>query len=203
MFDKYVKDNLIWFPEKGIGYYPVKHTSYDERYFNHYVECADTEMGRNITSARIDLVTAYYAGMIVDVGIGCGQFVEEHGNAFGYDVNPVAVDWLNERSLYLDVYKTTVDAATFWDSLEHIHEPDKAIARVNNWVFLSLPIFSGPDDVIGNKHFKKNEHVWYFTHYGLIHWFDSMGFDMIDFNNKESFLGRQSIQSYAFRRQDV
>lgn len=203
MFECILKDSLIWFPEKGFGYYPVKKSPYNAAYFEKYVGYSATEMGKKITDARIDLVKTYYTGKVVDVGIGCGQFIEAHNNAVGYDINPVAVSWLEEKSLYCNIYELNVPAATFWDSLEHIHAPDRIISKINEWVFISIPIFNGPESILSNKHFKKDEHVWYFTHYGLIHWFDCMGFDMVDTNVKESILGRENIRSYVFRRRNA
>ena len=67
-------------------------------------------------------------------------------------------------------------------------------------MFISLPIFNNLSHVLSSKHFRRNEHFWYFTHDGLVHWFSENGFDFIEFTNEETKLGRDGILTYAFRR---
>lgn len=194
---------LHWLPEYGIGYlpWPTDTTAiYDDAYFAAYAERADTKIGRALTRARVDLVKRYFNGPVLDVGIGCGQFVEACPGACGYDVNPQGVRWLKERDLYRDLYAGLYDALTFWDALEHIPDPVAAVARARQFVFVSVPVFEGPAHCRASKHYKPGEHLWYFEDRGIRAWFDWQGFNCVESSNIETILGREGIQSYVFAR---
>lgn len=177
--------------------------TYDDGYFQKYTRMAQTEMGRKLTQARIDMVARHYSGAVLDVGIGSGQFVIERGEpTYGYDVNPYAIEWLQERGLYQDLYTESLRALTFWDSLEHIPDPAAAVARAGEWVFVSLPIFDGPEHCLASKHYRPGEHIWYFEGRGIKSWFSRQGFECVEHNTNETDLGREGIGSYAFRRSE-
>lgn len=203
MFNAVPADSLIWFPEKRMGYFPVKAFTYDSAYFDKYMGYAETEVGRQITKARIDLVARHHVGPVVDVGIGCGQFVGLRPDTRGFDVNLEAERWLKDRGLWSDIYVGQgLGALTFWDSLEHIEDIESAVSCAKRFVFVSIPIFSGPDHVLRSKHFRKDEHYWYFTDSGLIWWFGERGFDLLESNKMEQEFGREDIGSYAFKRRN-
>ena len=201
MIDRLTKNEFAWFPERGVGFYPVTCFPYDADYFNKYKGYAETELGKKITQARVAFVDKYFVGNLLDVGIGCGQFVLSRSNTFGYDVNPVAVQWLQDQGLYYGLYwNEQFEAVTFWDSLEHIERPEDAIKQAKKYVFVSIPIFTGLDDILNSRHYRKDEHYWYFTHSGLVDWFSSNGFDLKEREDFESKLGRDSVLTYAFKR---
>ncbi len=192
---------LIYYPEIGYGFYPVDNSGvYDSDYFKKYQDYTNTEIGRAISQARVDLVRRHYSGAVVDIGIGCGDFVITHGNAFGYDVNPAGIEWLKEKNLWIDPYEIGADAICCWDSLEHIENPSDLIETVEKWIFVSVPIFRDAEHILKSKHFRKDEHFHYFTHDGFVSFMDSYGFEMVEYNAMESELGREDIGSYAFRR---
>lgn len=196
-----VKKELMWFPEKGTGFFPVKNDVYDSDYFNKYIGYANTEMGAKITGARIDLVAGHYQGSVLDIGVGSGDFVETRGNTFGYDINPHAVKWLRSKNLYRDVYEwESFEALTFWDSLEHIEDIKRVIGQARDFVFVSMPIFKSGEHIVTSRHFRKNEHYWYFTREGLVNFFEGEGFELLEINDFEIQLGREDIWSFAFRR---
>lgn len=101
---------LVWLPELGTGHYPVpqENRSYDTHYFSHYQMMANTGMGQQLTDARVALVARHYTGLFLDVGIGSGQFVENRRDTLGYDVNPVGIEWLNQRNVWADLYSIIV-----------------------------------------------------------------------------------------------
>lgn len=200
-FSQEIKSGLVWLPELGMGRYPVpKDRPYDADYFSRYQELADTDLGRELTAARIRLVARHYTGPVLDVGIGAGQFVTARPETKGYDVNPAGVEWLKERGAWANLYRDRYPALTFWDSLEHIDRPDVAVARAEKWVFVSVPIFSGAEHIIRSRHFRRDEHIWYWTHDGLVAWFGEQGFELMESNGIETQLGREGIGSYAFAR---
>jgi len=209
-FKKLIESELVWLPEKGIGYYPVKDSSYDEAYFAKYVTYANTPMGLKLTQQRVDFVDKYWKSRLVDVGIGCGSFIEQReernkgvyyiGPTNGFDINPAGIKWLHDRNIFFDPAKQKIEAATFWDSLEHIHDPDTILDNITNWVFVSMPIYHDAEHLIKSKHFRKDEHCWFFTNNGFVAWMATKGFECVEISHFESLLGREDILSYAFKR---
>lgn len=201
-FSGELKNGLVWLPELGMGRYPVpKQRPYDEGYFAKYRKLANTPLGHELTAARIRLVGRHYgSGPVLDVGIGAGQFVESRPNTRGFDVNPAGVEWLQHRGQWADLYADRFPALTFWDSLEHIDRPDIAVAKAEKWVFVSIPIFENAEHILRSRHYRKDEHIYYFTHKGLVSWFEAQGFSLVEHNELESALGREGIGSYAFCR---
>lgn len=200
MLRSLIKNELIWLPEKGMGYFPAAGHPYNADYFAKYERMADTDMGWAITQARIDMVARHFGGQVIDIGIGCGHFVKSRPGTMGYDVNPAGIEWLSKRGLLVNIYRERFDAVTFWDSLEHIHDPAKVLNGVRQWAFVSIPIFRDCAHILKSHHFRKDEHYWYFTDSGLVAWFENNGFELAERNDIETQLGRDSIMSYAFRR---
>lgn len=196
--------NLIWLPEKGIGYFPVADFVYDQSYFDKYQAYAKTEIGVQLNLTRAAFVKSHYAGEVVDIGIGSGQFIRTHGQAKGYDVNPAGKAWLETKQLWHDVYAGEIcEALTFWDSLEHIKNIEAVVRRASKFVFTSLPIFKDCEHILRSKHYRKDEHYWYFTHDGIINWFGEQGFELIGSAGFEQDFGREDIWTYAFRRKNA
>lgn len=194
------KSNLQWHHHAGIGYLPLIETPYDEAYFQKYVEMAKTDMGEELTWARLNLVKKHCPeGSLVDVGIGSGQFMDAIG-CYGFDVNPVAVELLNSTNKMLDPHFEDVDCATFWDSLEHIIEISDILFHVKQFAFVSLPIFKDLPHILSSRHFRPDEHCWYFSDDGFIKFMYAHGFKVIDLNTMETEIGRQDIGTYVCKR---
>lgn len=199
---------FTWWPELGFGFYPVTAgiAPYDAAYFERYREMADTPMGRALNKARCDFVERHTKGAVVDIGIGAGAFIERRYGGrlqptYGYDVNPAGVRWLKKYTLFLNPYECeSVDAITCWDVLEHIPNFETLINRVKRFVFVSIPIFRDATHARRSKHFRPDEHCWYFTSYGLKGVFDTLGFDCVEENDTESRLGREDVMSFVFKR---
>ncbi|MBR0876914.1 methyltransferase domain-containing protein [Bradyrhizobium liaoningense] len=179
---------------------------YDARYFERYAEMAGTPMGRALNQARCELVERHTDGAVVDIGIGAGTFIKcrlgHHLRpTYGYDVNPAGVAWLHRNSLFVDPYELEgVESITCWDVLEHIPDFEKLVNRVKRYVFVSIPIFQDATHARMSKHFRPEEHCWYFTEYGLKAVFSKLGFDCVEANATEASLGREDIMSFAFKR---
>lgn len=204
MLNVIAEKNLIWLPEKGIGYYPVKDFPYNEDYFQKYEKYAMTDLGFKITEARINFVARHWSGELVDVGVGSGQFIRARGGAKGFDVNPSGKQWLEQSGLWCDIYNGHIcQALTFWDSLEHIEDIVSAVSRAKKFIFVSIPIFENCEHILRSKHFRKDEHFWYFTDEGFVRWMSEQGFDLLERNKMEQDFGREDIFSYAFRRRDA
>ena len=194
---------LIWLPEKGWGYCASKGFDYDSNYFEHYADLEGTEISDRLNAVRVELVNRYTKGMVLDVGIGAGTFIKSrNGNTFGYDINPVGIDWLRRQGLFLDPYECdlrAIPAVTFWDSLEHI-DPHDILNHIQHLAFISMPIYRDLEHLLSSKHFKKNEHCYYFTSDGLILWMRGYGFKCEEFNTSEVKCGREDIGAFVFSR---
>ena len=149
---------------------------------------------------RVEMVRRYTKGIVVDIGVGGGRFVREMPRAVGYDINPHAVEWLRQSRLWFDPYAEPVDTATFWDSLEHIHDPTALLANVRKFAFISTPIYKDCADALRSKHFKPQEHCWYFTVKGLQRFMERFGFRQVERTAMEQSAGRKQIETYAFQR---
>lgn len=200
-------DGLVWIPSLGMGRLRTHDDPYDRDYFENYERLAASTMGRQINAARVTLVRRHVKDgeSLVDVGIGCGSFVDAARAAgihcFGYDVNMTGVRWLHERHLWQDPYSEPADALSLWDVLEHVREPKPLLQAAGKWVFCSLPIVPdiGPPTPLW-RHYKPREHCWYWTRPGFIGWMAGHGFKLVEKNRVESDLGRLDIESFAFRR---
>jgi hypothetical protein len=197
-------NGLHWFGGKGYAFYPVEIKSqYDAAYFNNYVSRENTTIGRALTKARINLVEKHVGNdLVVDIGIGSGHFIRERGPARtkGYDVNEVAIRWLLENDLWHDPYFKGQMNMTCWDSLEHMRKPEHFLEGIGNMIFVSIPIFRDLRHILASKHFKTDEHFWYFTHDGFIRWMHNLNFLLMESNRMESDIGREDIGSFVFKK---
>jgi hypothetical protein len=201
-----IRSDFAYFPFAGLGYYPVQSEEvYGRDYFEKYKRYAVTELSAKLTRFRLDLVQRFVGQEpVLDVGIGCGTFVESRNaqihNTTGYDINPFAVEWLASRELYHNPYQTAVDHACFWDSLEHIGRPSLILKSVRAYAFVSIPIFRDLQHILCSKHFRKDEHFWYFTSWGLIRYMKDEGFDCVYRGTEECEFGREDIGTFVFKR---
>lgn len=199
---------MVWLPEAGVGFYPVRAPAaavYDDAYFKKYQDYAATPMGEDLRQARLDLLAKHIGAgggaelKFVDFGVGCGDFVQALG-CRGFDVMPAARKWLHQRGQFVDVYAEGADVLTCWDSLEHVACPERLLPLVRDWLFVSLPIFTGAEHAAGSKHFRRDEHFWYWTDAGFRRFLEWQGFEVVEANTMESDLGREDIATYAARR---
>jgi hypothetical protein len=194
---------LVWLAERGVGYYPVTEQPYDDAYWQRYRQMDETQLGGKLTAHRIKFVKDVWGGIpksMVDIGIGGGRFCRE-AECMGYDVNPAALRWLQDNDKSWDPEMGRVTAMTFWDSFEHIKNPAALLELCEDMVFISMPIYDNADHVLRSKHFRKDEHCWYFTESGLRWFMEQHGWALVAMDHFETFLGREDIGSFAFRRQ--
>jgi len=201
---------LTWIQNPGIGYYPVQPSTfpYDSAYFSKYAGYARTPMGAQLNAFRRAFVNRYWGDkVLVDIGVGCGQFIESRALTYGYDVNPAGVEWLRERALYRDPYSSEfaergIDAISCWDVLEHIENPAPLLSSVRSWVFVSIPVFRDLNHILGSKHYRPEEHFWYWTEHGFDAFMSAHGFEVVKVSDEETQLGREDILSFALRRRE-
>ena len=201
---------LVWLPEAGVGYFECEFAAappYDAAYFERYAAQAATPIGRALMAHRVKLVKQSVGGdpSVLDVGIGSGAFVEAMRSEFydcnGFDVNPAGVAWLEARGLFRNLYRDgPFDVVTFWDALEHIRDPRPALAACARWAFVAIPIFRDAAHVLASRHYRKDEHYWYFTRAGFRRFAASQGFEVVDIVATETALGRDDIETFVLRR---
>ena len=199
-------EHFSWDAEAGMGMdqTEVPLDLYSSDYWSEYRKRDATPTGARLTLERIRFVKRNVgAEEVVDIGIGGGRFVTERGGlTFGFDVSEPAVKWLKSNQRFWNPYRHKPQNITCWDSLEHLKNPAMLIDRVDEHVFVSMPIYKDAADCLASKHFKPGEHLWYFTDWGLEEWFHERGFALMERNKMETECGREGIESFLFRRVD-
>lgn len=206
-YDFVSMDEDLNYCEEGVVYQKdmSKSVDYDKQYFQNYVERANTFVANALNKARVD-ISHTYCNCLVDVGIGSGEFIiNSKVKTYGYDINPVGVEWLKQRNIFVDPYQeipSDVMGWTFWDVIEHIPEPQHLFEKIpsGHYIFVSIPIFENLKKIRENKHFKPNEHYYYFTKNGFIQTICNYGFEFLESNDHETLAGREGILTFAFRK---
>lgn len=196
---------LTYCPQEQIVYQNDMSQSvpYAEEYFAKYQSYEHLEIARKINQARVE-ISHRYSRFILDVGIGSGTFLQQcQVPALGFDVNNTAVAWLKDRNQYVNPYQgipKAVDGITLWDVLEHIPEPQLLFSKIkpNTYLFASLPIFSDVTQCRTSKHYRPNEHFYYFSEVGFKTFMADSGFNFIESNDSETKAGRVSILTFVF-----
>lgn len=198
-------DDLMFCFDHGVAYQRDMSVSvaYDEDYFNKCRGYEGQEIANKINAARVGLVDriAGPSRKVLDIGIGSGEFIKSRPNTFGDDINAKAVAWLQEQGKWRrDLGQ--FDAFTFWDVLEHVPIPECYFGQMKNLslLFTSLPIFDDLRRIRESKHYRPNEHFYYWTRRGFIAWMNQYGFRLIEQNDDETKAGRERILSFAFQR---
>jgi hypothetical protein len=197
-------DDLMLCLDAGIAYQADRQhvVNYDAAYFDKCAGYEGQEIAQRINQARVELVGRHYGGgRVADVGIGSGEFIKSRPNTWGHDVNPVAIEWLKRNDLWaqrLDEF----GALTFWDVIEHVPDPAQYLGHVqlHGLVFASIPVFEDLQAIRQSKHYRPGEHLYYFKRQGFIDWMHAHGFLLLEWNDHESRAGRDSINSFAFKR---
>lgn len=177
---------------------------YDQAYFDKCAGYEDEAIAVKINAGRVKFVNDYVGALapVLDIGIGSGEFIKKRGHTMGFDVNPVALDWLRKHDrLATDL--SAFGAYTFWDVIEHVPTPEDYLQHVklHAFIFVSLPIFEDDlSDIRSSKHYRPGEHLYYWTEFGLLKWFGWHGFRPLEGRSFETAAGREGIRSFAFKR---
>lgn len=206
---------------------------YDAAYVAKYEAMAQTGMALSLNRHRTSLAlyAADQAEQgknirysYIDIGPGDGAFIRALSDemsphedlVYGFDVNPVMVQRLKDEARYalpcgrvefnnpeddhdgFDMWS----CMTFWDSFEHILRPDRTIRKAKS-VAMSIPIFDNREHALASKHFRPDEHIWYFTDAGIKAFMKREGFECLHADDQETRLGREGIKSYVFRRENL
>jgi hypothetical protein len=193
---------LIWEVDKEYGFVDITPRDYDEGYFNKYKDYAKTPMGKLLTDMRIAFIDRWHTGKLLDVGIGSGMLVNLRKDTFGYDINLSAIELLKSVGKYRNIFDCIFPAYSFFDSFEHIKDHSTILNAMpqKTKVFISLPIFKDASHALKSKHFRRDEHYWYFTPQGIIRYMAEYSFACLDIDNFETRTGREDILSFVFEK---
>lgn len=174
---------------------------YDESYWNKCAGYEDSEIALKLNQGRISFVECFYRGEVLDIGIGCGEFIKKRPLTFGYDINQAAVKWLLDNGKYRDDF-SSFSAFTMWDVLEHVETPEHYFINMlpGSFLFLSIPIFDDLTRIRESRHYRPGEHLFYFTLRGIKQWMNMHSFQLYGASDFETTAGRDSIHSLAFRK---
>ncbi len=204
------EDGDLFITNRGVAYQRDMsfRVPYDEAYFQKCAGYEGQQIAERINAGRIALVEKYLSrfpfsrdDFVLDVGVGSGEFIKKRRRTFGYDINPVAVDWLKTWGFWAENFGN-FRAFTFWDVIEHIDVPEIYFKRIptGSLLFTSIPIFEDLADIRESRHYRPGEHLYYFTDRGLVEWMQLYGFDLLERQAFEIDAGRDSILDYAFRK---
>ena len=159
---------------------------YNRKYWLRYLKQSKSELGQKIYQERWKIISRYLdKGTLLDYGCGPGAFNAAGGDEFqkfGYDINPHC-----GFKYYPD---HEWDAVTFWDSLEHIPNFYSLIRTLNpKWLFIATPnLESVRHDVLKWKHYRPDEHIYYFDRHSLKIILKSLGYFIREINFTEGQL---------------
>lgn len=199
-------EELSWCQKEGIMYQTdmSRSVDYGEDYFNKYCNYEETQIAQRLNQGRTS-ITGRYCNSILDIGIGSGEFIKNCKiRAYGYDINPLGIQWLKDKDLYINPYESmpNVDGLCFWDSLEHIPDPNALLSKIKSgqYVFISIPIFDDLGKIKQSKHYRPDEHYYYFTKDGMIKYMTDSNFKILDVSDFEILAGREGIYTFVFRK---
>jgi len=202
--DMLINTELSWFPLSGVGYIPTNNFGERRDFYVEYMRLVGTGIEIDLNRARIELVNKFTTGPVLDIGVGAGTFLTKRGNTRGFDVDPIAAQWLRKEGLYVDPYTEDLagfSAITCWDSLEHIQYPENLLRKITDqYLIVALPMFDDVDGVLASRHFKPREHYLYFTRRGLVKYMKAYGLNFVYESDLERDAGRDGIGCFVFRR---
>jgi hypothetical protein len=176
---------------------------YDEAYFDKYVGYEGQDIALKLNAGRVAFVNSHVGAdaSVLDIGIGSGEFIKTRPRTFGHDVNPKAIEWLQSEGKWAASLWAFM-AFSFWDVIEHVQDPDIYISQmvIGSNLFASVPIFSDLTRIRESKHYRPNEHFYYFTEAGFVDWIAKYGFRLKEVSDFETAAGREDILTFAFER---
>lgn len=196
--------DLVLLPDQGMAYQKdqTQLVAYDDAYFDKCASYEGQEIAEAINAGRIAMVSRHFGrGSVCDIGIGSGEFIRKRPFTYGIDINVKAQHWLFTTGLWADDL-TQFHAFTMWDVCEHLPDPQEYFGKMRDgsYLFVSLPIFEDLTRIRESKHYRPDEHLYYWTEKGFVDWMHLHRFEFIERSDFETRAGRESILSFAFRR---
>ena len=197
----FVKDSDLVVIDHGVAYQrDMSVIKYTDDYFKNF-KAYDDDIARRVNDARRYFVNKHWPKRVIDVGAGDCRFVKARQSTYGFDINPKAKKLLKQIGLYNSMLNR-FKAMTMWDVIEHCPNPETYLKRVpkQGYFFASLPIFQDLSKIRESKHYRPNEHLYYFTDEGFVWYMGLYGFRLLERSDHEVKCGRESIGAYAFKK---
>lgn len=167
------------------------HLSYQEKkgvisYFDRY------EHDCKVADIRLDSYSKYLSNGMkgLDIGSSNSAFVHRANNRGMNCMGLELGDSIGDDSVTIrgnlenaELEKAYYDFVTMHDSIEHMIDPKSALVKVrlilktNGLLIVDLPDFFAPE---GIHHWKRVEHLWFFTEKDFIRLLESTGFKMLE-----------------------
>lgn len=180
--------------------------TYDNNYMDKFA-AYDRGIEQSVNQARCNFVMKYLpeGSDILDYGAGACGFIyalqAHHFKVKGFDVIPQAVSILQMQSLYSEDIGLPYGVC-FWDVLEHLKDPSEPLRKLRPgaMAFISIPVFPNLFMVRSSKHYRPNEHLYYWRPDGFIGYVKSLGFNFIETSPHEIHAGRDDVLAFAFQK---
>lgn len=181
---------------------------YDRSYEIKYSRYGTTKIGVLIEEFRYQMVKRHVNnGNILDFGCGVGSFLNKfvldpQFTITGFDINPYT-QFCDVSKLFGDY-----DIVTFWDTLEHVHDPIRIIKGLTpEYIFACTPsIDDWGHDLTEWRHYMPVEHCRYFCENSLENFLAHCGYCILEVSYGESKFrnggGDKNILTVAAKRMD-
>jgi 2-polyprenyl-3-methyl-5-hydroxy-6-metoxy-1,4-benzoquinol methylase len=180
---------------------------YDAAYYERCKERCYTDIGKKLHQFRRLLVEIVADEKpILDFGCGYGELVagDTSGMWHGYDILPKVQDRLG---VMFDPEPVFSDYRTIcmFDVLGHLPNPMWILQTVAKDTFLvvTIPCWERWDTLQAIdqwKHYRPGEHFLYASKAGLVEYMNVLGFSCMLTTDYESFIGRQDVVTFIFRK---
>ncbi len=183
-------------------YSPSSKNVYDDEYLLHYKLYKRTEFSKLLQKARWDFIGKNIKSFksILDYGCGSDAFLVEATDCMKDQCNLYSYDpYFMQDHKFLCERK--LDITTFFDSLEHMNRLDIISLLNSRYIVISIPILEKNQQLFEWKHFRPNEHIWYFTEDALIKLMTiKFNYKFILKDDFETQLGRDCILTFLFEK---
>lgn len=204
-------DDMKW--KDGVGFFLFSTPfQYGRAYFERYLEYDNTAVGRGLTKFRIGVVNKLVSyrrntSFLLDIGSGTGNFIKELRKRTSIQAEGLDISTDAQSFLHLNGLASTRDRYTvlsFWDSFQHIKEPDRVLTEYNSkHVVVSIPIYESKEHIRNHTKFKPDQYKWYFTRKGFIDWMRAHRYSLVDtYQDEERKFDHVAVQTFTFAREE-
>lgn len=190
-------DNEYSVDKNGVIYQKkIEPFSYDNEYLSTYKRIKEKCV--RLSEIRLKFIkdNVEHVESLLDFGSGTGEFLEAASKSvkkvYSYDVIPKEFTFA-ETLTEQDIINKHFDVVCFFDSLEHVLEPENVITSLRaSHVCISLPWChyheKGEEWFMKWKHRKPNEHLFHFNNDSLCNFMDNCGYTLIKSDNIEDVI---------------
>lgn len=179
--------DLVW---QSTGFTIEYDSAYIKKYYDYplrqlsYIRLASLKKLQKLTKVKT----------VFDFGCGTGAFIDACEENFifasGYDI-------ANEKYNNEPVHFLSYDTVTFFDVLEHIADIERVMQILPKTVIVSAPdascVFENEISWSHWRHYRPNEHLFYFSPLSLRLLFETHDYELIFDNYDEDYIRRPQL----------